>query len=71
MLIDVVITEDGDSLTYGCSRVLFKLDHLGFGEEVLHSELGSNQGLSFSKWTTDMFVCMCILAGEVVSTTRL
>ena len=55
--------QDSDSLTYGCSRVLFKLDHLGYGEEVLHSELGSNEGLSFSKWTTDMFVCMCILAG--------
>ena len=32
--IDLVITEDGDTLVYGCRRVLFKLDK-GVGEERL------------------------------------
>ncbi|GMI11957.1 hypothetical protein TrVE_jg13980 [Triparma verrucosa] len=63
MLIDVVITEDSDSLVYSCSRVLFKLDHNGEGDEILHSSLGSNQALSFSKWTQDMFLNMAILTG--------
>ena len=62
-MIDAVLTEDGDSMTYGCPRVIFKLDHLGNCDEVLHEDLGRNEGLSFRSWTHDMFVYMCILAG--------
>ena len=43
-LVDAVVTEDGDALAYGCSRVLFKLDSAGNCEEVLHQVSKGNEG---------------------------
>ena len=43
--IDVVITEDSDSLAYGCPRILFKLDHKGNCDMIEHCDLGANEGL--------------------------
>lgn len=64
-IVDVVITEDSDSLAYGCPRVLFKLNFdTGKGEEIqLMKDLVMNDILSFRNWTHDMFVYMCILVG--------
>ena len=31
---DVVITEDSDLLTFGCKRLVYKMDQFGNGEEL-------------------------------------
>ena len=63
LVTDLTITEDSDSLVYGCPRVLFKLDPQGNCEEIEHCNLGSNSNPSFANWTQEMFICMAILAG--------
>ena len=60
--IDLVITEDGDTLVYGCRRVLFKLDK-GVGEEIDMSRLSLCTKLNFCDWTHDMFTYLCVLSG--------
>jgi len=61
--VDVVLTEDGDSLVYGCRRVCFKFDWDGTGQEIRRRSLGANQTLSFLNWTDEMFKLMCCIAG--------
>jgi exonuclease-1 len=63
--VDLVITEDSDTLAYGCPRVLFKIDFdTNRGQEIqLMRDLGKNTSPSFRNWTHDMFVFMCILSG--------
>ena len=60
--IDLVISEDGDTLVYGCRRVLFKLDK-GVGEEIDMSRLSRCTKLNFCDWTHDMFTYLCVLSG--------
>jgi exonuclease-1 len=64
-MVDLVITEDSDTLAYGCPRVLFKIDFdSSQGQEIqLMRDLGKNESPSFRNWTHDMFVFMCILSG--------
>ena len=42
-LVDVVISEDGDTLPYGCARVFFKMDNCGRGEEIQQQFIGNCQ----------------------------
>lgn len=60
---DLVISEDSDCIPFGCSKVLFKLDAQGNGEFLDTSKLHRNKGIDLSKFTKDMLVDMCILAG--------
>lgn len=60
--VDFVITEDGDSLVYGCRCVLFKLDN-GIGQEIDTSRLNECTEMNFCGWTHDMFTYMCVLSG--------
>ena len=62
-LVDLVVTEDSDSLVYGCKRVLFKMDGDGNGMEIQLRNLGANDEISFVNWSPDMFMDMCILSG--------
>eukprot|EP01041_Mallomonas_annulata_P009639 gene9639-20032_t len=62
-LIDVVITEDSDSIVYGCRRVLFKLDKEGYGDEIIRKDLGLNKDLSFLNWTDEQFKLFCCING--------
>ena len=62
-LVDLVVTEDSDSLVYGCKRVLFKMDADGSGMEIQLRNLGANNEISFVNWSPDMFMDMCILSG--------
>ena len=39
-MVDVVLTEDSDTLVYGCKRVLFKLDRNGYVDEIKRNDLG-------------------------------
>ena len=60
--VDFVVTEDSDSLAYGCRCVLFKLEN-GQGVECDVNRLTEVQGMDFCGWTHDMFTYMCILCG--------
>ena len=64
-VVDLVITEDSDILAYGCPRALFKISFDSYdGQEIqLMRDLGLCKDLSFTNWTHDMFVFMCILSG--------
>eukprot|EP01034_Spumella_vulgaris_P034090 gene34090-42037_t len=48
--IDVVISEDSDSLVYGCKQVFFKMDSSGNGEHIKRCDLAKNKDLSFTNW---------------------
>eukprot|EP00798_Chlamydomonas_sp_ICE-L_P014825 gene14824-20878_t len=58
-----ILTEDSDLLTYGCTRVMYKLDKYGNGEEVVLADLPFNEPASFVGFTHNMFVAMCVMAG--------
>jgi exonuclease 1 len=61
--IDAVITEDSDSLVFGCRKVLFKLEKDGMCNMIHRSDLGSNQGFIFANWTDEQFKLFCCLLG--------
>lgn len=60
--IDVVITEDSDAIAYGCSKILFKLDHSGRAKMYSKDSLSNNIDYLFLDWTDDMMRLMCSLA---------
>jgi len=62
-IIDVVITEDSDSIVYGCRAVFLKIDKDGNGDLLERKKLVDNQSLSFGNWTDDQFKLFCCLAG--------
>ena len=51
-----VVTEDSDMLTYGCPRVLFKMDKSGDGQEICMTDLAQNRELNFVGFTPQMFL---------------
>jgi exonuclease 1 len=70
--IAAVLTEDGDALPYGCSRVLFKMSPTGSAEEVQVASLFAPpqqleqrpvSDFDFCGWTMDQFRLFCCLAG--------
>eukprot|EP00624_Nannochloropsis_granulata_P006604 evm.model.NODE_49765_length_66778_cov_45.246429.11 len=62
-VVDIVITEDSDTIPYGCRRVLFKLDKEGKAHEIESHNLSLNDEHDFEGWTENMFLDMCLLAG--------
>ena len=62
-IVSTILTEDSDLLAFGCDRVLFKLDHEGYGYEIDLHNLGKATELNFAYFSKDMFVKMCILNG--------
>ena len=54
-IVDLVISEDSDTIVYGCKSVLFKLDKEGNGDLIKRSDLGTNEALSFAHWADDLF----------------
>ncbi|WCJ27305.1 Exonuclease 1 [Euphorbia peplus] len=61
--VDAVITEDSDLIPFGCPRIIFKMDKYGQGVEFQYSRLQQNKDLSFSGFTKQMLLEMCILSG--------
>mmetsp|Transcript_15948 Transcript_15948/g.23302 ORF Transcript_15948/g.23302 Transcript_15948/m.23302 type:complete len:623 (+) Transcript_15948:151-2019(+) len=61
--VDVVISEDSDTLVYGCKKVIFKLDRSGKCDLIKRSDLGTNRQLDFSNWSDDQFKLFCCLSG--------
>lgn len=62
-IVDLVITEDSDSIPYGCQTVMFKMDREGYGDLFEQNKLHTNQTLSFANWTDDQFKLFCCLSG--------
>ncbi len=62
-LVSLVMTEDSDLLAFGCSRVLYKLDNEGYGEEIDLRNLAEAKELDFSRFDQDKFLRTCILSG--------
>lgn len=60
-MISAVLTEDSDLLSFGCTKVLYKLDQSGHCIEILQSDLGNVKEMKY--WTPSRFREMCILAG--------
>ncbi|KAM1883503.1 hypothetical protein ACFX13_004856 [Malus domestica] len=61
--VEAVITEDSDLIPFGCPRIIFKMDKFGQGVEFQYSMLHRNKDLSFSGFTKQMLLEMCILSG--------
>lgn len=62
-LVDLVITQDSDSLVYGCSKVLFKMNKDGEGDEICHDSIFQATELSIRNFTPEQFQYLCILSG--------
>ncbi|CAK9203483.1 unnamed protein product [Sphagnum troendelagicum] len=66
--VSAVISEDSDLIAYGCPVVVYKMDKYGNGEEIRRDALfspepGTTQNLPFCKFTDELFLGMCVLAG--------
>ena len=68
-LADFVISEDSDTIPYGCQRVLFKMDKDGRGDFIQWKHICSSDGvahsgqLDFVDWTEDQVGCQGLWAG--------
>ncbi|RMZ55917.1 hypothetical protein APUTEX25_004341, partial [Auxenochlorella protothecoides] len=61
--VELVVSEDSDMLAYGCPLVLFKMDKVGYADEVRLADLGNNAGLDLRGWPHDLFLQLCIMSG--------
>lgn len=62
-IVDFVISEDSDLIPFGCQTILFKMDLNGDGDEFRRSRISGCSDLDFTRFTDDMLLDMCILAG--------
>ena len=62
-IVDFVISEDSDLIPFGCRTILFKLDANGNGDEFRRSRIAGCLDIDFTRFTEDMLLDMCILAG--------
>ncbi|KAK4786634.1 hypothetical protein SAY86_010467 [Trapa natans] len=61
--VDAVITEDSDLIPFGCPRIIYKMDKYGQGVEFRYSNLHQNRDMSFTGFSKQMVLEMCILSG--------
>lgn len=64
-LVDAVVTEDSDTIPYGCKDIIFKLDRSGACQRLLLADLYA-QGIDkfdLRTFSEDMILTMCILSG--------
>jgi len=59
----LIITEDSDLLTFGCTRVFFKMDHGGSGVLIEKDQLYLSLGGRAEYFNHEKFRRMCILSG--------
>jgi exonuclease-1 len=64
-LVDLVISEDSDNIPYGCSDIMFKLDHQGNCQRLVLSDLFTRviPGFDLRTFSQEMIVTMCIASG--------
>ena len=62
--IDLVITEDSDTLPYGCRNIFFKMDERGNGDLIqFNADIAKSKTLNFQGWTMDQFISFVVLSG--------
>ncbi|KAI8002013.1 Exonuclease 1 [Camellia lanceoleosa] len=59
---DAVVTEDSDLITFGCSRIIYKMDKFGQGVEFRYYMLQQNRELNFIGFTKQILLEICILS---------
>lgn len=65
--VDAIITEDSDSLVFGCPRVLFKLEADGTAQQIKCQDIFETRlegGLDLRGWTFEMFQILCVIGGN-------
>lgn len=64
-LVDIIITEDSDSIPYGCKDILFKLEPTGSCDRLIVPEMYTTYVDKFDLRTFNptMFLIMCIISG--------
>jgi exonuclease-1 len=60
-LVDIIISEDSDTVAYHCKEILFKLDQNGTCQHLVTSKIYELP--EFAHFTPDMMTLMCIAAG--------
>lgn len=61
--VDAVISEDSDLIPYGCLKIIYKLDKLGNGKEIVLSEIVAAKEIDLSRFSLEMLRHMCIISG--------
>jgi exonuclease 1 len=64
--VDFIISEDSDTIPYGCSEVLFKLGHDGYGDHLILANLyscGKLGDFDLRKFSPEMMLVMCVASG--------
>ena len=64
-LVDGVISEDSDTIPFGCTNVLYKMQKTGSCQVLKLSDVYSTAipGFDMRSFTPAMTICMCIVAG--------
>jgi len=64
-LVDMVISEDSDTIPYGCKDIIFKLERDGSCQRLLLSDLQTQiiDKFDLRNFNADMILTMCILSG--------
>lgn len=64
-LVDGVISEDSDTIPYGCTEMIFKLQNDGSCNTLKLADMYNTAitGFDMRNFTPDMTICMCIAAG--------
>lgn len=64
-MVDAVISEDSDTIPYGCSEVIFKLDKQGGCQHLVLKDLFERENIGFDlrDFQPDMLTMMCVAAG--------
>ena len=66
-IIDLVLTEDSDTIPYGCSEIIFKLDKAGSCQHLILNDLFDSEkaatSFNLSEFSLPMMTGMCIASG--------
>ena len=64
-IVDAVVSEDSDTIPYGCKQILFKLDRTGACERLRLDDLFKIpiEGFDMQGFTKDMTISMAVLSG--------
>ncbi|KAL7315562.1 Rad2 nuclease, variant 2 [Mucor circinelloides] len=61
--VDAVITEDSDLLTFGCPKIIYKMNLYGQGTEITMDQVINNENSVFYNYDIETIRHICILSG--------
>jgi exonuclease-1 len=62
--VDIVISEDSDTIPFGCKETIFKLNIEGHCQHLLYQDLFKNmENIDLSLFTHEMIIAMCVASG--------